>query len=273
MIDVLDDTGQVLSFLELRNKYKIKDINFLNHFRVKTNAERFLKKNRIQTTTTDRPYILNHVKVLLCPQKGASIFYKSVNLDRQNTHTMKGKWNEDLNIRIDNDTWATIFHSFYNLNNNNLIWFQTKVLYRILGTKVYLKKVGISEQYLCSLCKHQPETLVHLFFECAKSQEIWKSLEIYINLKTRKVLHFSKLTVLLGYLLQDQNAHPLNLVIVTTKQYIFETSKLNTQLSMTNLLYKLRKNFTERQLLARLNDQEVKFTKNWKIWIDTFACD
>ena len=178
--DILDDTGEVVSLLHLQNKYEIKDNNFLNHLRVNVGTLKFLKTKKYNKISVDRPYIMNHVKIFFHHRTSASTFYKYVNTERQNLHSMKEKWNKDLDTTINNETWKIIFSNINNIYDNNLLWFQIKVVYRILGTKAYCNKIGILPHQMCSFCQNHTETLVHLFAQCVSSQEIWKGLERHI---------------------------------------------------------------------------------------------
>ena len=76
---------------------------------------------------------------------------------------MKLRWNEEFQTQIDNNTWKTLFSiCFKTVANNNLIWFQLKLIYRILGTNNHLFKLGIKNNPNCLFC-HQPESLLHIF--------------------------------------------------------------------------------------------------------------
>ena len=266
VLDILDYNDKVRSLTNLQSTYRFTETNFLNHLRVKCCTSKFLLRTGYKNLHVARPYIPNHVRILFHNQKGASIFYKFVNEQRENKHIMKHKWNRDLNVIIDNITWKNIFIHTFNMHDNDLIWFQIKLIYRILGTKVYQNKIGLSEQFMCSFCQNQAETLIHMFTECIKTQEIWKSLEMHIYQKTQKRVIFPKLTILFGYLIHDQNNEPLNMIILLTKVYIFKCSQNNAPLNLNALKSKLKKHYIERKLLARLNNQEESFIKKWEIW-------
>ena len=62
----------------------------------------------------------------------------------------------------------------WNRNNTNindlsevtLKDFQIKINNKILVTKTFLHKIRKVEDNLCSYCKREPETILHLFVEC-----------------------------------------------------------------------------------------------------------
>ena len=55
---------------------------------------------------------------------------------------------------------------FKTIQDNYLIWFQYKILNRILGIESLKFKMGISQNNVCRLCNENEETLVHLFTLC-----------------------------------------------------------------------------------------------------------
>ena len=71
-----------------------------------------------------------------------------------------------MQVTINKRVWSSIFSVTYqSADNNLLVWFQLKLLYRILGTKDYLNKINIVNSSGCNHC-HEKETIVHMFVEC-----------------------------------------------------------------------------------------------------------
>ena len=57
--------------------------------------------------------------------------------------------------------------------------FQYKVLNLILYTNTKLYKIGYISDDKCSFCESEPETLLHVFFNCVYSKLFWKDFEFY----------------------------------------------------------------------------------------------
>ena len=97
--------------------------NFLNYLTVKCKINVLLTKFGL--------YWRGHLFVLIL-----SIFLKAKKeqftkflYHFQNDHKMKSRWNEDLEIYIDPDTWRILFSVCFRIvTNNNLIWFQLKLI-------------------------------------------------------------------------------------------------------------------------------------------------
>ena len=123
----------------------------MRYLSVKSTCKQFLKENDLKKSYLTRPNFPNHIKILYLSNKGTRDFHNYVNRDMKNTHSMKEKWNSDLNVQIDNQTWQNIFKvCFYTVNDNSLIWFQLRVIYRILGTGYHLNKLGLPQMSCCS---------------------------------------------------------------------------------------------------------------------------
>ena len=137
---------------------------------------------------------------------------------------MKNKWNKQLEIDIDNQAWKTIFtHCFNTVNDNNLKWFQLKLIYRVLGTKSYTMKLNITDNGKCNFC-HQTETLMHMFVECLNVKDLWAEIAEYVYNKIHLHINFSNFSILFGYMNFDQNKVPINILLLVTKKYIFDSS-------------------------------------------------
>ena len=79
----------------------------------------------------------------------------------------RAKWNKDLGTHIDNTTWRRVFYLIFNVEqDNNLIWFQYKLIHRILGTNSQMYKMSIEKSYKCRVCQSDSETFIHLFVKC-----------------------------------------------------------------------------------------------------------
>ena len=68
------------------------------------------------------------------------------------------------------------------IQDNNVIWFQYRILYKILGTKEYLKRINLSLESDCNLCKRNIQDVKHLFAECPSVVHLWENLGKWIQL-------------------------------------------------------------------------------------------
>ena len=61
--------------------------------------------------------------------------------------------------------------------NKNLRIFQYKLLHNILCLNEILYKFGKKLSLLCSFCKEEPESPIHLFHSCTKTNFLWTQLQ------------------------------------------------------------------------------------------------
>ena len=105
------------------------------------------------------------------------------------------------------------------------MWFQYRILFKILGTKDYLKKVKLVTNSVCGLCSQNNETIEHLFCRCTKSLELWENVKQWILRKLNVTFDFNESIMILGYLSTDNKFWPLNFILTMTRQYIYKCSK------------------------------------------------
>ena len=113
--------------------------------------------------------------MLFRSKKGCKKFYDIYSdLETQNDNpiceTMPSNLvsNENLEITL-KERWESIYKiCFYSVLDNNLIWFQYRVLFKILGTKDYLKKLKLNMNSQCLFFKQYEKNLEHLFCKCGE---------------------------------------------------------------------------------------------------------
>ena len=273
VLDVINDQGFPMEMNEIKQFHSFQNINPLHYLRVRQTVKLFLKKEIGNLCKVDRPFVPFHTKMLCANLKGVKGFYKNLTGTFVNDHSMKNKWNKQLEIDIDNQAWKTIFtHCFNTVSDNNLKWFQLKLIYRILGTKSYTMKLNITDSDKCNFC-HQTETLMHMFVECLNVKELWAEIAEYVYNKIHLHINFSNFSILFGYMNFDQNKVPINILLLVTKKYIFDSCSTNNFFSFYVLKHRLQRVYEEEKYVALLNNKEEKFFKIWKKWEPVFLCD
>ena len=168
--DILNENGSVLSLNEMKRVYHL-NINFLNYYAISGLVKKFISKNK-KGDKLDilKPYIPFHVKTYVNLKKDTRNQFngnKCNDLQGQN----EVKWNRELNLEQDQFFWKCIYKScFWSILDNVYIWFQYRILRKILGTNNLLFKIKVSQSSQCRLCSEQTETISHLFSQCSKSK-------------------------------------------------------------------------------------------------------
>ena len=104
-----------------------------------------------------------------------------------------------------------MYRSVYNSTiETKLRSFQIKLDLRSIVTNVALHGFCVSDTNKCSFCKIEPETLLHLFFECRFIQVIWNDVMDWISSKLRIPLAFRPSEVLFGVEGENYQAKLIN---------------------------------------------------------------
>ena len=108
------------------------------------------------------------------------------------------KWEHELNLE-QNHNWQktnTIMRKC--TKDTFIIWFQYRLLQRILPTKKYLYYMKIKNDPICNLCGLEIDTYSHAFFNCNIVYAFWKNIEEWIYEKTNVQLQLTISDIILG---------------------------------------------------------------------------
>ena len=156
--DIIDSSGRVIGFDDLKNKYKC-NFNILNYYTVKAKVTSYVKKYQKgdDLFCFAEPAAPLHVQTFFHARPGCKSLYKLLTSDTTDKPLCERIWSpflsSDLNDYDINVKWKLIYSNcFKSVQDNHFVWFQYRILYKILGTKEYLKKVNLSNDKLCGLC-------------------------------------------------------------------------------------------------------------------------
>jgi len=165
-----------------------------------------------------------------------------VNLDWKNIYLLPRKTTVDTRFRV----------------------FQYKILNNILYLNKALFKFGKTSSPLCSFCKKEEETIIHLFHSCNKIKEIWNNLRLYFASKIVIPL-LTPQSAIFGFLGEnlDENSLIINHLLLIVKFYIY-TARENGNLIFPVLVKKISKikSIEENNCGNDLNKIK-KFNKKW----------
>ena len=92
------------------------------------------------------------------------------------SQSQKKSLNDCNAISNDNYQWDAAYLLASNRTKSvRHIEFQFKLLHSRIPTNDFLTKIGIKDDPRFSLCKEEPEKLVHLFLSCSETTLFWKS--------------------------------------------------------------------------------------------------
>ena len=248
-------------------------ISVFDYHRVKLMIKSFINKYKTNNIfTMSRPFLPFHVRTIFQSPSGSKDFYKIFMQYEAAEPICKEIWSKKINFYINEKIWQNIFKAcIKSVIDNDLVWFQYKILFNILDTNEYLYKIKISNSNLCRLCGECPETILHLFAQCKEVQDLWQNLNSWIRNKLSIHIDLLDSRKILGYEDYDTHFWPLNFILTNVRNYIFWCSKYNFKINIYFLQKRLESKFKEQKTLAIINQTEIRFNKRWEVWQNLFT--
>ena len=172
--DLLKDPNTFLSSHELQERYNVKT-NFLVLHGLKSSLKS-LRESRSLSTTSSLSFLQSFLKA----KKPTKVVYeKLVTIKQKNPFRSQEKWLADCELEShETIDWKSIYLLPFKCTKiTKLITFQFKLLHRRLATNSFLKKIGIKESDLCTFCKTEAESLIHLFWSCGVTSIFWQEFK------------------------------------------------------------------------------------------------
>ena len=139
--------------------------------------------------------------------------------------------------------------------------FQYKVLNFILYTNTKLYKIGYITDDKCSFCKFEPETLLHLLFNCVYSKLFWKDFEFYFYSLSKEFVHLSLQDVLIGII--SSECPLLNYFLLIAKLFLWDCRRSQILPSLAGFKRKIKIKFETEKYICTKNNTLDKFIKKW----------
>ena len=262
--DFIDEACIPLTQQSILNQTNVH-LNWLDHLKIVNGINNFLQYHSIDNQPLSvRPIIPLYLKPLLKNKKGSKDLYKIFKNDASTQIKAAPKWNQDLDLVLSEQNWNNIFNiCFRTVPDNKLIWFQYRLIHRILGTRELQFKMGITENQKCGLCNLEDETLLHLFVNCNITKNFWNSINTWIFSKSGITIPLDPITKLFGYQLNNNFSTTLNTVILLIRKHLFNQSKFRSKPSLEMIKSSLVKTYNEQNVLSKLNYSDKTFNDNW----------
>ena len=176
--DLITEDGNFLSLEKLQDLYKVRT-NFLTYHGIVAAIKRDIGIKGIESKNHNLalPLMPRHIKIFYKSKKGSKSMY---DLLVSNKHIPTGqiKWNSTLPQT--NLMWSNIYKlPFKLLLGSKLKWFQYRINHYILTTNKVMFKIGLSDTPLCTFCKNEPETILHLLWGCPVTQGLLSRFSEY----------------------------------------------------------------------------------------------
>ena len=89
-----------------------------------------------------------------------------------------------MQITADSLNWQNIDeNNYYATNKNKLRSFQVRLNLRSIVTQLHLHGFELVDDNLCKFCRKEPETLIHLFYDCKIGVSFWNNVSEFMSLR------------------------------------------------------------------------------------------
>ena len=211
-----DCNNEFLNYQEFQIKYNTHT-NFLTYYGIINAIKNYQTKRNIELT--EQTVKFDEQKTWKIIVKGNLAIRTAIQI-REQKHNAINKWN----IQFQNLNWDEIFSNIHkNTLDTKLIWFEYKIIYRIIPTNRHLSILKIKDNSLCNFCNTFEQTILHLFLHCEHVISFWNALQ---NLIRETCTHcnnfaFSEEMILFGRKEQSQIDQILYMIILIAKYFIF----------------------------------------------------
>jgi hypothetical protein len=255
---LVKDTGVWLTHKEFCEKFLITHCNFVLYYGVLNAVQRYMTKCDFSLCAN---FKLCSPKAWFNIGKG-NRFIQTILNECDTIPTAVTKWNSSYPEL----EWNIIYFKRYKTSPDpRLIWFQTRLLHRILPTNRYLHICKIAESPLCTFCTIEEETIIHLFWSCGKTELFWNNLkfEIKNHCPHATNLQFSEELILFGTCKNIVSDKALDFIILLAKYFIYKCKLENTLPLLNHYMSCLRYSYVIEKYAATKKGKCDEFCKNW----------
>ena len=180
---LMKDSTAFLSFSEFKERFDI-ETNFLTFHGLISAIKSVKKITREQPVNNNAIFKPFLEKFLQAKKPNRQVYKKLIANKQTRPNRSQGKWVAECELDNHNNNnidWQSVYQSpFRCTKNSKLITFQFKLLHRRLATNNYLKKISLKEDNICTFCKTEAESLIHLFWSCKITSCFWHSFNKWL---------------------------------------------------------------------------------------------
>ena len=215
----------------------------------------------IKRKYASEPYVVVH-QIAVTPR----VLYEELVLDQSLLFNKWERWQQELDTDIDYTLFLQGFQDIYSVTNvAKYRSFQFRLLHRAIITNVHLFRWGLAESNVCTFCKCEKETYVHLFVYCQCVRDLWVNVEQTMSIVGGlEPIHFDTDTVMWNRVIRNNAEHVKNLICLVTKQYIYRKrcqSSTPEFHELKQIIFNIR---AIERYIATKNNKLSKHNKKWK---------
>ena len=264
--DFFDEEGNFYDYETIKDYFGV-NVDFLTFFGLRR-AILSVNDNFKISSKLPMPIRPPIYSVLLRSDKGCQVFYDIIVKPYVTSNTYsKEKWNSILNVSITDEIWK-----YYNklvfkgITSVPLKWFQYRIVNSFLCTNVLLHRIGLKENDLCTFCKQEKETILHLFCMCPVVKNLIDQFNSWTREKLSKIFYYSNECLLLGYHGYGTDIRALNYLAVIFKYHVYKCRLKSVRPTLSSFLCDLREYLKVEKYVSGINCNYTHFLEMWSEW-------
>jgi hypothetical protein len=148
------------------------------------------------------------------------------------------------------------------VSNTKIRAFQYKLLYNLIPTNSYFKKIQKSETDQCNWREETDDT-AHYFVRCRHLIPFWNSFTIWCQNLLEEDIRFTVEEVLVGVLEKDTKYNVINAVLLIAKWRIYKDKLNNSDTFFYKFLCELKYYINIEKTIALKNNKLINYNNMW----------
>ena len=153
-------------------------------------------------------------------------------VNKQVKDDIRERWQKDLGSHLEDSFMQEAYITARKLTTiGKLRSFQYRLIRRALVLNTHLFRWKLKDSEMCYYCEDQPETIAHIFFECAEVACFWKNIEGFVQSFDPNVVLDLSLSNVIFNKIAPRRLHIINFLCIVFKQFIYRQRCLKLSLS------------------------------------------
>ena len=259
------DTGILYSKNDLELKYNL-NIKHMDYNSLISAIPRVCKNFFMNYGNSNSDTCLYQIEKIVKQNTKISKYFYSLLISKSFIQPDKAiaKWNNDLQTDDIQSEWESVCTNLFSVKSIPLRSFAYKFLQRIIPTNYFLFQCKLIESPICTFCKEELQTYMHLFWNCPKIQILWLSIVDWVNdCHGREIIELDPDKILLGKYFGNESH--IFLICTIVKYYISLCRYGDAIPCFTTCLNKIKEIQNIEKSIAIKNNKLSYFESFWSL--------
>ena len=183
--------NRIMSFRDFRIRLNNYPNLFLQYTVLHNALTNYIRNYNLDTDTNEPPLLYFNDNSF----HSAKNFRQYLATQNYSKPTSDSLWQRKFSVTLDKKHWLLAFNS---TKESRLRELHFKILHNIYPTNILLSKIGITNSNKCSYCPDYVDYVEHFFFECPRTNRVWKCVQDRFFLKYNRHIILTPQEAILG---------------------------------------------------------------------------